>query len=116
MNPGVSAFRLKGSSMLPVFKAGETALVSLIVQEPYPKGLNRGDCAVYSYEGRNLLHRVLEVSGAGAWFGDDAGRLEPHFVPWENIRGKALSRNPLAGGFCGHLYSRFRRSLAKLHS
>jgi len=116
MNPGVSAFRLEGSSMLPVFRPGETALVSAISPKPSGKGLKRGDCAVYSYEGRNLLHRVLEVSGKGVWFGDDAGRLEPHLVPWENIRGKVLSGKTLAGGLCGHLYSRFRRSLAPLLS
>ena len=109
MNPGVSAFRLEGSSMLPVFRPGEVALVG-------PLGLSAGDCAVYSHEGVTLLHRVMKTGENGAWFCDDAGRLEPHSVPLENIRGKALSRNPLAGGLCGHLYSRFRRSLAPLLS
>src|SRR3989338_2182990 len=98
MNPGVSAFRLEGSSMLPVFRPGETALVSAISAKPQGKGLKRGDWVVYVHEGRNLLHRVLEVSGKGVWFGDDAGRLEPHLVPWENIRGKVLSGKTLAGG------------------
>lgn len=107
MNPGVSAFRLEGSSMLPVFKPGEAALV-------LPAKLSAGDCAVYSYEGRTLLHRVLRACENGAWFGDDAGRLEPHFVPLENIRGKVQSRNPLAGGLAGRIYSRLRRSLSPL--
>ena len=61
----VSAFRLEGSSMLPVFKPGEIALVS-------GDGLKAGDCAVYSYKGRVLL--VLKTAPAGAWFSDDAGR------------------------------------------
>ena len=109
MNPGVSAFRLEGSSMLPVFRPGEVALVRAL-------DLSAGDCAVYSYEGVTLLHRVMKIGENGAWFCDDAGHLEPHFVPLENICGKALSRNPLAGGLCGHLYSRLRRSLAALLS
>lgn len=107
MNRGVSAFRLEGSSMLPVFKPGEAALV-------LPARLSAGDCAVYSYEGRTLLHRVMKTAENGAWFGDDAGRLEPHFVPSENIRGKVLSRNPLAGGVAGRIYSGLRRSLSLL--
>lgn len=107
MKPGVSVFRLEGSSMLPVFRPGQAALVR-------QAGLSAGDCAVYFYEGRTLLHRVMRTAGNGAWFCDDAGRLEPHFVPMENIRGKVLSRNPLAAGLAGQLYSRLRRSLSSL--
>jgi len=107
MSPGVSAFRLEGSSMLPVFKPGEVALVR-------PLGLSAGDCAVYTYKGGTLLHRVMKVAGNGAWFCDDAGRLEPHFVPLEHIRGKALSRHPLAGGLRGRIYSGLRRFLSPL--
>lgn len=107
MNSGVSPFRLEGSSMLPVFKPGEIALAR-------PVKLSAGDCAVYSYEGRTLLHRVIKTGENGAWFCDDAGRLEPHFVPLENIRGKVLSRNLLAGGLAGRIYSGLRRSLSPL--
>lgn len=107
MNSGVSAFRLEGSSMLPVFRPGEIAFVR-------PVGLAAGNCAVYSYEGGTLLHRVMKRGKNGAWFCDDAGRLTPHFVPMENIRGRVLSRNPLAGGLCGRIYSGLRRSLAPL--
>ena len=88
--------------MLPVFKPGQAALVS--GERPGP-----GDCAVYSYAGRTLLHRVIKTGQAGAWLADDAGRLELHFVPWGDIRGRALGRHPLAGGFCGLVYSRLRR-------
>ena len=103
VSSGVSAFRLEGSSMKPVFKPGEVALVK-------PLSLSAGDCAVYSYKGRSLLHRVVKTEAAGAWLADDAGRIEPHLVPWENISGKVLSRNPLAGGLSGRLYSKIRRS------
>ncbi len=100
--------------MLPVFKPGEIAFVRpLGASQPCP-GLFPGDCAVYLYEGRQLLHRVVKTVKDGAWLADDAGRLERHFVPWEDIRGKVLSRNPLAGGFCGYLYSGVRRCLSAL--
>lgn len=93
--------------MLPVFKAGELVLVS--PERPRP-----GDCAVYSYEGRTLLHRVEAVTGGGAVFADDAGRLEPHFVPWRDVAGRAAGRGPLSGGTAGLIYSRLRRRLASL--
>ncbi len=101
-----AAFRLEGSSMLPVFGPGEIAPVSAARPRP-------GDCAVYSYEGRTLLHRVTKVSVAGAWLADDAGRLEPHFVLWAEVRGRALG-GFLAGGLPGRLYSFLRRGLAPL--
>ncbi|MDO8806173.1 MAG: hypothetical protein Q7R35_17290 [Elusimicrobiota bacterium] len=100
--------------MLPVFKPGEIALVHPLIPHPSSLILSPGDCAVYDLEGRILLHRVVKTGPEGAWLADDAGRLEPHLVPWENIRGKVLSRNPLAGGLCGYIYSKIRRSLALL--
>lgn len=93
--------------MLPVFKPGGVVFA-------VPGRLRRGDCAVYSYEGRTLLHRVLRVSPEGAWLGDDAGRLEPHFVPWRSVKGKAVSRNPAASGLFGFAYSSLRRSFSAI--
>lgn len=89
--------------MLPVFKPGELALVC----EGRPAA---GDCAVYSYKGRTLLHRVLKTGPSGAWLADDAGRLDAHLVPWAEIRGRAAGGHPLAGGAAGLLYSRCRRA------
>jgi len=99
-----AVFRLEGSSMLPVFKPGEAVLV-------FPERPRRGDCAVYAYRGRTLLHRVAAVAPEGAVFADDAGRLEPHLVPWGDVRGRVLSRHPLAGGLAGLVYSSLRRAL-----
>lgn len=104
----VTAFRLEGSSMLPVFKTGEIAIVECKADKAKGK-IRPGDCAVYSHEGRILLHRVVKTGPEGAWLADDAGRLEPHLVSWRNIRGKVLSQNPLAGGFLGRVYSKLRR-------
>jgi hypothetical protein len=107
-----AVFRLEGSSMLPVFKPGELALVSKAGPRCEARPFLRpGDCAVYSYKGSTLLHRVTRTVSCGAWFSDDAGRLKPHFVPWEDIRGRALGRHPLAGGFRGLVYSKLRRVL-----
>lgn len=102
----MKAFRLEGSSMLPVFKPGEIALAR-------PGRLAPGDCAVYQYRGRTLLHRVIKFSRGGAWLADDAGRLEPHFVPLEDIQGKALG-GLLSGGLAGRFYSALRRRCAPL--
>lgn len=90
--------------MLPVFKPGELALAR-------PGKLRPGDCAVYSYRGRTLLHRVIKTSADGAWLADDAGRLEPHLVPWADIRGRALG-GPLSRGLPGRVYSTLRRRFA----
>lgn len=92
--------------MLPVFRPGETALA----EDGRPAA---GDCAVYDWQGRTLLHRVLKISPAGAWLADDAGRLAPHFVAWDDIKGRALG-GPLSCGLTGLLYSRCRRALAGL--
>lgn len=99
--------------MFPVFKSGEVAIVERKAQKAKSK-IKPGDCAVYSYEGRLLLHRVVKTGPEGAWLADDAGRLEPHLVPWVNIRGKVLSQNPLACGLCGLVYFKIRRSIAPL--
>jgi phage repressor protein C with HTH and peptisase S24 domain len=104
MASGARVYRLEGSSMLPVFRPGELAVV-----ERGAKKIRPGDCLVYEFEGRVLLHRVVGTSSGGAWLSDDAGRLRPHFVPWKDVRGKVLGRSPLAGGFCGNIYSKLRR-------
>ena len=102
----MKAFRLKGSSMFPVFRAGGAALVD--GSRPAP-----GDCAVYSYMGATLLHRVVGTSPSGAWLADDAGRLEPHFVPWARVRGKARG-GLLSSGLAGLAYCKARRAVSAL--
>jgi len=103
----MKAFRLEGSSMLPVFRPGQAVTVS--PERPRP-----GDCVVYSYLGRVLLHRVTAVSETGATLADDAGRLEPHLVPWGDVQGRVLSGHPLAAGAPGLIYSRTRRLFSRL--
>ncbi|OGR40326.1 MAG: hypothetical protein A2X29_06825 [Elusimicrobia bacterium GWA2_64_40] len=100
----MKVFRLEGSSMLPLFRPGQAVAVG-------PGRPRPGDCAVYTYGGRNLLHRVAEVSRGGAVFVDDAGRLEPHYVAWAEVRGTVLDGGPLAGGLPGRCYSSLRRAL-----
>lgn len=95
--------------MLPVFRPGGVALA----EGTGPGLLRPGDCAVYLYGGRTLLHRVLAAGPEGAWLADDAGRLTPHLVPWSAVLGRALG-GPLAGGLCGLVYSRLRRAVYAL--
>jgi hypothetical protein len=102
----MKTYFLEGSSMLPVFLPGGTALVA----EGRPAA---GDCAVYDWQGRTLLHRVLRISPAGAWLADDAGRLDLHFVPWGGIKGRALG-GLLSSGLPGLFYARLRRFCFRL--
>jgi len=108
----VKAVKLEGSSMLPLFRPGRTALVETASVTGNIK-LAAGDCAVYSFEGRTLLHRVVAVRRDGVVLSDDAGRLTPHFVLWENISGRVLSRNPLKNGMAGLFYSRVKTFFSK---
>ncbi|MDA8132415.1 MAG: S24/S26 family peptidase [Elusimicrobia bacterium] len=102
-----ACFSLEGSSMLPVFRPGE--LVLLNDAKPGP-----GDCAVYLFNGARLLHRVLAVTGKGAWLADDAGRLERHFVQFGDIIGTAVSGGTLSRGRVGLAYSISRRIFSRL--
>jgi hypothetical protein len=95
--------------MSPLFKAGGVVLVQELRDASGAARPMPGDCAVYKYGGRTLLHRVTGTSAEGVWFSDDAGRLAPHFIPWPEVAGKVLSRNPFAGGTPGLLYCRSRR-------
>jgi len=109
----VKAVKLEGSSMCPLFRAGDIALVSLTPCAAVPPfGLAPGDCVVYRYEGRRLLHRVLAVDGFGLLVADDSGRIAAHHVAWQDIEGRVLSRNPLKKGFTGLLYSNLKRTLS----
>lgn len=92
--------------MLPVFRPGQVVPV-------LPGPLRPGDCAVYLYGGRSLLHRVCAVGAEGATFTDDAGRLEPHLVRWAAISGRAHG-GFFSGGLPGRVYSLLRRSLSAL--
>ena len=100
--------------MHPVFKPGQVVLVQPLGRAPAPKPLSSGDCAVYSYKGRTLLHRVVKAGPGGVWFSDDAGRIAPHLVGWDLVRGRVVGGNFLSRGFCGLVYSRLRRTVSKV--
>ncbi len=99
--------------MRPVFEPGQVVLVDAIRPEPSAVGLKKGDCAVYSYQGRTLLHRVVRAGPGGVWFADDAGRIAPHLVGWELVRGRVVGGNFLSRGFCGLVYSGLRRAVSR---
>ena len=110
----LKAIRLEGSSMLPLFRAGEIVLVEpllfpdpqALIPQPFPAA---GDCVVYNYEGRSLLHRIISANASGALVADDAGRLAPHRVPWSEVSGRVISGNPLKKGLAGLAYNSVRK-------
>jgi signal peptidase I len=93
----LKAFRLEGSSMRPLFRAGDTALV-------VPSRLGRGDCAVYRAGGRALLHRVAGFAGDRVVLRDDGWEMPPHAVHPRHILGRVVSRNPLKSGLPGYAW------------
>ncbi len=97
----IRAVRLEGTSMLPVFRAGDLALLDARFSG---RDLVRGDCAAYETGGRTLLHRVTGTDADGVWFSDDAALLERHHAPWRAIRGKVLGGGPFSRGLPGFLY------------
>ena len=111
------AFRLEGTSMCPIFRDGDVVLASYPVPFGARGAIVPGDCAIYEYQGRALLHRVVKAETSGAWFADDAGRISPHKVPWPAFRGKVVRGGFFSGGLPGFLYhvggTSFRRLLAK---
>jgi signal peptidase I len=107
----IKAVKLEGSSMLPLFKPGEIVLIEDNSGDTQGTGrkLCPGDCVVYSFEGRNLLHRVIAVDDSGPLISDDAGLIPPHKVPWRNIAGRVMTGNPLKKGICGLICSKFSK-------
>ncbi|HBA59750.1 MAG TPA: hypothetical protein DCZ92_02785 [Elusimicrobia bacterium] len=101
----IQAVKLEGSSMLPLFRAGEIVLIQS------GAAVRPGDCVVYSHGDGLLLHRVVAADSAGPLIGDDAGLLEPHRVPWAGVKGRVLSRNPLKKWPVGLAYNILGRLL-----
>ena len=105
----IKAVKLEGSSMYPLFDAGETVLLETSVSD-----CHAGDCLLYNYEGCRLLHRVIAVYEAGPLLSDDVGSIAPHRVAWRDVEGRVVTRNPLKKGFSGLVYSAARKLLAVL--
>ncbi len=101
------AVALEGTSMSPLFKTGGI----VFVEESDISGIHRGDCVVYDYEGRLLLHRVYEIRENILILADDAGVAAPHAVDFEQVRGKALDDSVFSRGFIGFIYGRALRFL-----
>ncbi len=89
--------------MRPLFKEGDFVLVKQI----YPFH-SVGDCIVYNYQGKTLLHRVIGVQDGGVFVQDDGQIADKHFVPSKNIIGKVISSNPLKRGVLGYFYFKLK--------
>jgi len=108
----IKPFRLEGSSMLPLFRSGDIALVEPLPPSPSSSFiLSPGDCVVYRHAGGLFLHRVLSADENGLLISDDAGLIAAHRVPREEVVGRVVTTNPLKKGFAGFAYSKLRRLL-----
>ncbi|MCG2725755.1 MAG: S24/S26 family peptidase [Elusimicrobia bacterium] len=109
----IKAIKVEGSSMSPVFKNGDIVLIKkrpeARSQKSDFKEFRKGDCAVYNFEGQNLLHRVIKITANGLWFQDDGQSIPSHFIKWENILGKVVSKNPLKNGCSGFMYFKLKK-------
>lgn len=111
--------------MLPLFKPGQIVLIDDNLRGPSSRSaarrqeppralqpsafsLSPGDCIVYIFKGRSLLHRVIAVETTGVVVSDDAGALSPHSVPWSAVTGRVLTSNPLKKGLPGLLYHKIK--------
>lgn len=102
--------------MKPIFKEGDIAFISPLSFHPFicnlqsvACNLSLGDCAVYNFEGQNLLHRVIKIVSNGIWVQDDGQVMPLHFIKWSNVLGRVASRNPLKNGFSGLIYFNLRK-------
>ena len=72
------------ASMKPSLEVGAVTLV-----DKGDKNLERGDIAVYRHYGRNIIHRVSDVTSAGYIFkGDANSSTDPGTAKKSQIKGK----------------------------
>lgn len=92
----IKAFKLKGSSMYPLYREGELILCQTDFD---PAQLGPGDCAVYEMEGLFYLHKIKRQADNGFYFSnfDD---LPEHFVPFSKIKAVAEPKNRLFALYC----------------
>lgn len=101
----IRGIKVEGSSMKPLFNAGDTVLVKNVAE----KEVRKGDCVVYNFDGLRLLHRVIKIAPNGVWICDDGCAMALHFVKWQDIRGRVISKNILKNGFYGFIYFVLRK-------
>lgn len=85
---GRLAFRVRGTSMVPTLRPGDT-----VIAEPVEvHSLRRGDLVVWRDGHRYIVHRLVARSPAGLWYtkGDNLADLDPP-VPDEAIFGRVVA-------------------------
>ena len=97
--------------MKPLFNDGDIVLITKGIgfRGEGRETIKKGDCVAYDFNGQNLLHRVVGFTGNGIWVQDDAGITEKHFIRFENIIGKVITKNPFKKGFIGYLYFKMKK-------
>ena len=109
----IRGVKVEGSSMKPLFNDGDIVLIKkrpeVRSQKSDFKEFRKGDCLVYNFDGRNLLHRVIKIAENGIWIQDDGQVMTLHFVKWRDIRGRVQSSNPFKNGFPGFMYFNLKK-------
>lgn len=104
----VASLRFQTSSLSPHSSSFSFKFLTFSLW-PSAFGLNLGDCVVYNFNGQNLLHRIVGFDDNGVWGQDDAGVTEKHFVKFENISGKVITKNPFKKGLLGYFYFKMKK-------
>ncbi len=93
--------KTEGDSMRPLIRGGE-----MVEAAPFCSGSVRsGDCVVYQWEDRTLLHRVWWKSKNCFFIKDDAALMRIHPVLSNQILFKVISKGILSKGLIGLCYS-----------
>lgn len=103
----IKAIKVCGTSMSPFFKDGDI----ILYEKKELKDILKGDCVVYLYRGRILLHRVIDKFRDNLVISNDDD-LDEHIVPFKDVLGKVCGTN-FKEGLCGYLCHRILKTARK---
>lgn len=92
----IKAFKLKGSSMYPLYKEGETILCRTDFDSFKRKA---GDFAVYEIFGSFYLHKIKRKTDKGFYF-DNFDDLPEHFVYFSQVKAVPILRKNIFFLYC----------------
>lgn len=95
----LNALKVKGGSMRPLMKTGDTALVS-----EYPE-YSPGDILAYRLGETTYIHRLIKKRGRWYYLKGDSGMSHGHWIEENSIVG--LVRNSFPAGIAGIIWNMF---------
>ncbi|MFH1415966.1 MAG: S24/S26 family peptidase [Elusimicrobiota bacterium] len=102
----LNALKLKGGSMRPLMKTGDTALVSEYSE------YNPGDILAYRLGETTYIHRLIKKSGRLYYLRGDSGIPRGHWVEENSIVG--LVRNSFPAGITGIMLNILARKIFEI--